>query len=287
MSEAKRPHPVPPSHRPTAGPRARRAFTLVELLVVIGIIALLIALLMPTPSKARKHALEVKCAANLRSIGQALTMYTQQYGYYPGCSAGDIAVWPPRLRAFMKDTGAFVCPSQDERCEWRRGGPAPAGIAGGAWTSYGYEEGEPLLHARSSFFSYGYNMWGTGGNGDVVSGSGSPHLGLGEHVNRDPTHSGRHRELRASRVKVASKMIAVADSTVDGGLDFGIVAHRQGFSLLPNPPWPGAVHRGGANVLFCDGHVEWYAQEDLITPCQNVFLDERIRRMWNNDHQPH
>ena len=28
--------------------------------------------------------------------------------------------------------------------------------------------------------------------------------------------------------------------------------------------WPGRVHGGGANVLFCDGHVTWYRQEDLI-----------------------
>lgn len=62
----------------------RKGFTLFELLVVIGIVALLIAVLMAALVKVRKQALEVKCRANLRSIGQALTMYTQVYGYYPG-----------------------------------------------------------------------------------------------------------------------------------------------------------------------------------------------------------
>ena len=61
-----------------------KGFTLLELLVVVGMTTLLIALLLPAVNRVRKHALQVKCAANLRSIGQALTMYTQQYGYYPG-----------------------------------------------------------------------------------------------------------------------------------------------------------------------------------------------------------
>src|SRR2546423_6065861 len=94
-----------------------RAFTLIELLVVIAIIALLIAILLPVLTRVKQQAQQIQCAANLRQIGQAMTMYTQQYGFFPGATfsspKGDtVECWPLRLRKLLGGSRKpFYCPA--------------------------------------------------------------------------------------------------------------------------------------------------------------------------------
>jgi prepilin-type N-terminal cleavage/methylation domain-containing protein len=73
----------------------RRGFTLVELLVVIGIIALLIAMLMPALRKARMQANSVRCQSNLRQIGTVLQMYGLDWkGWIYPPKMGYGGAWP-------------------------------------------------------------------------------------------------------------------------------------------------------------------------------------------------
>jgi prepilin-type N-terminal cleavage/methylation domain-containing protein len=99
--------------RPTRGEIGRRrprAFTLVELLVVIGIIAVLVSLLLPALNRAREQSRKAKCANNLRQIGIGLQMYVNN-------NAG----WLPAPATAYKPAAGWY---QEDWVHWQKESPA-------------------------------------------------------------------------------------------------------------------------------------------------------------------
>lgn len=96
-----------------------RAFTLVEILIVIAIVAILGAILFSVFSRARETSRSTTCNANLKQIGLAMKLYTQDNaGYVPnvsGTAAGqDIeCAWADRIFPYIRKTQIFECPNHE------------------------------------------------------------------------------------------------------------------------------------------------------------------------------
>ncbi len=100
----------------------KRAFTLIELLVVIAIIALLLAILMPSLRRARDQAKGVTCRNNLKQIGLAFTLYTEDNeGKFPRNGG----IWIVRFLPYLggqgdqdkdyQEMGVYNCPSYPDK----------------------------------------------------------------------------------------------------------------------------------------------------------------------------
>jgi len=100
--------------------RKRRGFTLIELLVVIAIIAILAAILFTVFAQARDKARMTTCISNMRQLGSAFMMYTQDYDEtFPyirfhgnGATKGLYTItWKNVIRPYVKSLDVFACPS--------------------------------------------------------------------------------------------------------------------------------------------------------------------------------
>jgi prepilin-type N-terminal cleavage/methylation domain-containing protein/prepilin-type processing-associated H-X9-DG protein len=103
--------------------RVRNGFSLVELLVVIGIIALLIGILLPVLSKARESSRRTVCMSNLRTLGQAMFVYAHfsrdslpngnpplDWSSYDGANA----IMVHFAKTYVKSPEVFRCPSESD-----------------------------------------------------------------------------------------------------------------------------------------------------------------------------
>lgn len=219
----------------------KRAFTLIELLVVIAIIAILASILFPVFARARENSRRASCASNMKNLGLAVLMYTQDYdgklvlNFGDDGSGGTTVDWNRfnPVQPYMKNYTVLFCPS------------APKHTAGsihsstGAWTSqYGFstDAGNAMGNRGRNWCAVGYSeKWG--GTKSIDSAP-IPSLTclLGETNYSSSTND--------NYVKYGY-----------GSSRFGCVGTTSVGNLNRDR------HLGGANYTYLDGHVKWLKKE--------------------------
>lgn len=214
--------------------RRRSAFTLIEILVVIGIIGVLLSILLPSISRARRSAQSVACLSNLKQLGLATAMYlNEQKNYlpYPTTTQGEDALWFNALDPYLQRVD---------------GGPnGRTGVAGGrnykdykqCWV-YGGFEGGRFQGAQDDIkeFARTYKM--------------------NSHLRRNKPY----RQARVTDVPEQTRFVYLGDATsLDDTGPVGGQWESGQFSFEVNDKTqagPSLRHNNGANILFVDLHAE-------------------------------
>ena len=229
-------------------PEKRGGFTLVELLVVIAIVAILAALLLPALHSAKERGQSAACKSNLRQQLIALRLYLDDFShYFPDMYLHKQNYLRPYVSQGdrMANSGVFHCPAVQPKILTVTG---PTGQSG------------PAVYGE---ITYAYNDAGT----DVASPADHV-LGLAYDWQAG---------LPEARVQVPSDMIALGDIGAWGTLWYRTRPRKWSDDWFFSLP----AHDRGANLGFCDGHVE-FVKASLLEE-----RSDRMRQRWNSDHQGH
>ena len=229
-----------------AGRRRVRAFTLVELLIVIAIVAVLAALSLAAFKNMRQKAQAATCAGNLRQIGALTEIYAIDHNdeFPPAWNDGS-SFWLDKLIAETQFNGDYTQAHLSMRTDLSCG-HCPVRLR----TSEAY----------SATFKAVYSAVGSRDGGNWWFNYGMKYVYLTPPAT--PAAGGRPVALRRNAVKTPSQCIYVADSNIEvGGQPRDI---NRGWS----DAYPAARHGGRCNVLWVDGHISSETQAWLIAPDQ-------------------
>lgn len=226
-----------------------RAFTLIEILVVIGIIAVIAAILFPVFGRVRENARRTSCASNLKQIAIASKMYVQDYdGHFfrnmVAVAPGDPLVlpygWADAIQPYAKSTQILQCPSEPYPFNPN---PAELKFKESGYTDYAFNnnlivKGEPIFSEPASTIM----------------------ICEGTSFTAEQPKDGNDAPLFPCAACEGDSSFAGATPGIFQQLQSGPVAQHPYYEDVSR-------HFGGGSYAFADGHAKWLTPDKIYNWC--------------------